>query len=41
MNGALTACWYLKPYSGREHTVFINIQSADDDYEKIGKTKKI
>ena len=26
-------CWHRKPYSGREHTVFILIQSGNDDGE--------
>ena len=36
VNGGFMSCQYLRPYSGREHTVYIRIHSGDDD---IGKKK--
>ena len=31
MYGGFTPCPHLRPYSGREHTIFILIPSSDDD----------
>ena len=37
MNGGYTPCHQLRPYSGKEHTVFGLIQSGDEDGKKKGK----
>ena len=36
MNGGFTPCRQLRPYSEREHKVFIPNQSSDDDGENNG-----
>ena len=35
-------CWYLRPYSGREYTIFILIQSRDDNkFTMMEKKQKV